>query len=56
MGVLHKYKQYDGIKTETIKLGKGKYEGLNRIDLSIGMVYNTINQLPTVLNDKFVLI
>ncbi|MFV0268376.1 MAG: hypothetical protein ACK5HT_14710 [Draconibacterium sp.] len=39
-GSLTKYKQDDGISVETVKLEKGSYESLNRIDLSVGLRFN----------------
>ena len=39
-GVMSSYKLSDGTYTETITLEKGNYEGLNRVDLSIGLRFN----------------
>ena len=39
-GTLFKYKWNDGKTTETIKLEKGEYEGLNRFDFSVGLRFN----------------
>ncbi len=40
VGSLTQYDRFDGINTETVKLGKGSYENLSRIDLSIGLRFN----------------
>lgn len=39
-GTLVEYDWNDGTNTETIKLKKGEYESLNRIDLSVGLRFN----------------
>jgi len=39
-GTLFEYDWNDGIKTETIKLEKGEYESLNRIDFSVGLRFS----------------
>ena len=39
-GTLFEYDWNDGIMTETIKLEKGKYESLNRIDFSVGLRFS----------------
>ena len=39
-GTLFQYNWNDGLKTETIKPKKGEYEGLNRIDFSIGLRFH----------------
>lgn len=39
-GTLFEYDWNDGTKTETIKLEKGEYESLNRIDFSIGLRFS----------------
>jgi hypothetical protein len=36
-GTLFEYVWNDGGRTETIKLEKGEYESLNRIDFSVGL-------------------
>lgn len=36
-GLLSEYRLDDGTSTQTIKLEKGEYEGLGRIDLSVGL-------------------
>jgi len=40
IGTLTQYKLSDGINTETIRLQQGNYEGLSRIDVSIGLRFN----------------
>ena len=39
-GTLFEYDWNDGTKTETIKLEKGEYESLNRIDFSVGLRFS----------------
>jgi hypothetical protein len=39
-GTLFEYEWNDGTKTETIKLEKGEYESLNRIDFSVGLRFS----------------
>ena len=39
-GTLFEYDWNDGRKTETIKLEKGEYESLNRIDFSVGLRFS----------------
>jgi hypothetical protein len=39
-GTLNQFKVTEGNRTETLKLEKGKYENLSRIDLSIGLRFN----------------
>jgi hypothetical protein len=39
-GILTQYQISDGIHTEIMKLEKNQYEGLSRIDLSIGLRFN----------------
>lgn len=39
-GTLFQYKLNDGTTTQTIKLEKGEYESLNRIDFSIGLRFS----------------
>lgn len=39
-GTLFKYNWNDGTTTQTVKLEKGEYEGLNRIDFSVGLRFS----------------
>ena len=39
-GTMDKYNLSNGVQTETIKLEKGEYANLSRIDFSVGLRFN----------------
>lgn len=40
IGTLTQYQLYDGVNSETIHLEQGHYEGLSRLDVSVGLRFN----------------